>query len=147
MWLEIRDYAHTPSARWLDYCGLHLLMREFVEDAWLLSWTHLVDHTSIPLIFQVNLIDQRSFSSDGISMCITLFDCYSLRPTMIVLLLEPFCPKTIVMFLCELLNDMFHHQEDFRHQAISKALTQIFSRIKVITKKTLDTATSEGVME
>ena len=36
---------------------------------------------------------------------------------MIVLLSEPFCPRLIVMFLCDSLNDMFHHQEDFRHWA------------------------------
>ena len=38
-------------------------------------------------------------------------------PKMIVLLLEPVCPKMFVMFLCDSLNDMFHHQEDFRHHA------------------------------
>ena len=36
-------------------------------------------------------------------------------PKMIILLPELFCPKMIVMFLCDSLNDMFHHQEDFRH--------------------------------
>ena len=38
-------------------------------------------------------------------------------PQMIVLLLELIRPKLIIMFLWDSLNEMFHHQEDFRHQA------------------------------
>ena len=37
-------------------------------------------------------------------------------PTKIVLLLESFCLKMSVMFLCDSLKDIFPHQEDFRHR-------------------------------
>jgi hypothetical protein len=36
----------------------------FCAGSQLLSCSHLVDHTSIPLIFQVNLMDQKSFLGD-----------------------------------------------------------------------------------
>ena len=52
-------------------------------------------------------------------------------PKMIVLLPEPFCPKLFVMFMCYSLNDMFHHQEDFRHWARNLEVpTQIFRESK-----------------
>ena len=61
MWLEIWDSLRTPNARWLAYSGLHISAWEFCRGGQLLSCSHQVDHTSIPLIPQVNLIDQRSF--------------------------------------------------------------------------------------
>ena len=61
MCLEILDDLHTPNARWLAYCGLHFLAWEFVKvvNCWVVP--HLVDHTSILLFFQVNLVGQRFF--------------------------------------------------------------------------------------
>ena len=46
--------------------------------AQLLSCSHLVDYTSIPLIFQVNLIGRRSFLGIkyGTFLCISSFNCY-----------------------------------------------------------------------
>lgn len=59
MWLETWDSLHTPKTRRLAYCVLLILRREFVEmlNYWVVS--HPVDHTSLPLILQVNLIGQR----------------------------------------------------------------------------------------
>ena len=51
MWLEIGDSLHPPNTRWL----LH---------PHLLSCSHLMNHTSILLIFHVTLIGQRSFWED-----------------------------------------------------------------------------------
>ena len=47
----------------------------------LLSCSHLVDHTSISLIFQVNLIGQTSFLGDKTwyFLCITSFNCYNVE--------------------------------------------------------------------
>ena len=42
---------------------------------------------------------------------------------------------------------MFHHQEDFDTGLELEAQTQIFSRIKVVIKKTSNTATLGGVAE
>ena len=38
----------------------------------------------------------------------------TLCPEMIVLFPGPFWSRMIVMFLCDSLNDMFHHREDFQ---------------------------------
>ena len=84
MWLEIQDnLQHTPNARWLAYCGLHILMRKSMRDAQLLSCSHPVDHTSSPLIFQVHLIDQKSTLSGkkthDILVYITSFNRHNLK--------------------------------------------------------------------
>jgi hypothetical protein len=54
-----------PSdSSWLAYYGFaHFRMRNLGE-AQLLSRSHLVEHTSIPVILQVSLISQRSSSGD-----------------------------------------------------------------------------------
>ena len=66
MWLEIRDNLHAPNARWLAYC-------EGVE---LLSCSHPVDHTSIFLIFYVNLLAKGLFwdIKHDILLCIPSFN-------------------------------------------------------------------------
>lgn len=58
MWLEIWDNVYTPNASlsWFAFFG----MRAY-EGAPLLSCSHLVDHTNIPLISHVNLIGQSPF--------------------------------------------------------------------------------------
>ena len=83
-WLGIRDSLHAPNVRWLTYYGLHILTWEFVE--LLYYWvSHLVDHTSSPLVFKMNLIGQRPFFfggggiKNGIFMCIISFDCLNLN--------------------------------------------------------------------
>ena len=62
--LQIWDNFYTPNARWLAYCDLHILSVRSGRGAQLLSCSHLVDHTNIPLIFQMNCIGQRSFGGD-----------------------------------------------------------------------------------
>ena len=62
--LQIWDNFYTPNARWLAYCDLHILSVRSGRGAQLLSCSHLVDHTNIPLIFQMNCIGQRSFWGD-----------------------------------------------------------------------------------
>ena len=51
--------------------------------AQLWSYSHLVDHTSIPLIFHVNLISQKYFFwwglKHGIYLCIPSFNYYNLK--------------------------------------------------------------------
>ena len=51
--------CRVPSLLWLAHFGMRSC-----TCAQLLSSSHLVDHTSIPLIFQVNLIGQRFVSGD-----------------------------------------------------------------------------------
>ena len=81
MWLGIWDSLHAPNARWLAYRSLHILAWEFVEV--LIYWVFLIlwDHTSVPLIFQVDLIGERSFGGikHGIFLCIFSFTCYNLK--------------------------------------------------------------------
>jgi hypothetical protein len=78
-WLGIRDSLHTPNARWLTYYDLHILTWEIVE--LLYYWVFpLVDHTSGPLVFKINLIGRsKAFFWGGIKygifMCIISFDC------------------------------------------------------------------------
>ena len=52
---------HTPNTRWLAYHGFAHFDTKIGEGAQLLSYSHMVDHMSIMLIFQVNLIGQKYF--------------------------------------------------------------------------------------
>ena len=66
----IYSKCKVTSLLWFAHFGTRI-----AESSELLSCSHLVDHTSIPLIFQVNLIDKtRHFF-----LCITSFNYYSLK--------------------------------------------------------------------
>jgi hypothetical protein len=64
MWLEIRGNLHTPYVRWLANYGLHIFGMRICGYARLLSCSHPVDHTTIRLIFQVNLVGLWSSPGD-----------------------------------------------------------------------------------
>ena len=63
---------------------------------------------------------------------------------MIVLLPEPFCSKIIVMFLCDSLNDIFDHQEDFRHRARYQRLKLKYFRESKSSSRRLQTPQLPG---
>ena len=54
---------HTPNARWLACYGLHILAW-ICGGAQLLRFCHLLDHTSIQLFLQLNVIGRRYFLGD-----------------------------------------------------------------------------------
>jgi hypothetical protein len=73
MWLEIWDGLRTSTARVASLLRFAYFDMRSCGVAQLLSCSHLVDHTSIPLISHVNLMGRRSFlgTKHGFS-CATL---------------------------------------------------------------------------
>ena len=81
--LEIWHTLHTPNARWLAWCGLHIFATRICGGAQLMSYSHLADLTSVMLIFQVHLIGHRSLQGNKtwhfFFLCITSVNCHTIR--------------------------------------------------------------------
>jgi len=55
IWLETWNNLHILDARWLLYCGLNNLTWEFMKVLNFWSCTHMLNCTSIPFLFHVDL--------------------------------------------------------------------------------------------
>lgn len=85
----------------------HFDMRIY-EGAQLLSCYHVVGHTNIPLIFQVNLIGQKFVFGikHGIDLCIPLFTCYNLKIQLVIVgHLESRNGITNLIFVCDMIEN------------------------------------------
>ena len=99
MWLKIWDNLHTLDARWASLLWFaHFTMR-ICGGMQLPSCSYLVDHISIPLIFQMNLIGNDPFWEDETWFFTILFFCIpSLKKSKGLFMWSP--PLNIAHFLC-----------------------------------------------
>ena len=79
IWLDVWDTSKckVASLYWFAYSSMRI-----VGGAQLLGCSHLVDHTSIPLMFHVSLTGQRSSCGGiqyGFMLCILSLNCYNLH--------------------------------------------------------------------